>query len=54
MGVGVSLEYNVGSLVLDISVGDVECRTILLCVSFNAIYEQCIYNTNPNYEHYFD
>ena len=25
-----------GSLVLDLSVGDVECRAILLCMSFNV------------------
>ena len=46
------LEYNVGEL--DLSVGDIECRVILLCASFNVTYEQCLYNVFLHYGHYFD
>jgi hypothetical protein len=38
-----------GSLVLDLSVGDVECRAILLCMSFNVICKQCIHNAFLHY-----
>lgn len=43
MDVEVLLEYIVEELSLDLSVGDVECRAILLFVSFNVTYEECIY-----------